>query len=317
MSIQARKVGIVGVGHVGSHSAYSLAIQGIVDELVLCDTNDALLASQTKDLFDAARFFPHRVKVSSGEIEDLADCDIVVNCTAREIPKVALRDAELVNSVHELRDFMPKLMKAGFKGIFINITNPCDAITQLAQEISGLDPKKCFGTGTYLDSSRLCSILGRETNLEPNAVHAYMLGEHGNAQFAAWSNMSVGGKSLAELEKTDPRFANLDHEKIEEETRKSGYTVWFGKFGIDFSVTSVLADVVRCIYHDQKTVLPLSVKLTGQYGESGVYISTPVIIGRGGIEDIIELRLPENELANIKASCASVRSNLEKAKGIK
>lgn len=313
MELAARRVGIVGIGHVGSHCAYSLAIQGIVDELVLCDTNEEVLEAQAKDLTDSAQFFPHRVAVSTGPIEKLADCDIVVIAVAREIPKIALRDVELKNSVREVRNFLPRLMKAGFDGIIINITNPCDAITQIVWRESGLDSRRVIGTGTSLDSARFRSIFAREVDLNPNAINGFVLGEHGNAQFPAWSHVTVGLKPLVELEKDSFRFKDLDKEKIEEEVRSSGYKVWFVKHGVEFSVTSALADVVRNIYSDNKMPLPVSVMLDGQYGESGVYVSTPTILGRNGVEEILELKLPEDELKRFQASCESVRNNVRKA----
>lgn len=317
MSIFVRKVGIVGVGHVGSHCAFNLAIQGIADELVLCDTNEVLLAAQSKDLFDASVYFPHRVAISTGPIEALADCDIVVICIAAEIPKIALRDVELEGSVREVKNLVPRLMRCGFDGIVIDITNPCDAITQVVWQESGLDSSKVFGTGTGLDSSRFRSILGRAVGMNPKAINGYMLGEHGNSMFPAWSHVTIGTKPFAELEKTSARFRNINKEEIEAEVRGSGYKVWFAKHGIDFSVASVLAEVVRCIFTDEKIAMPLSVLLNGQYGESGVYASTPVVIGRKGIEEIFELDLTEEELGHFHASCASVRNNVNKAMDIK
>ena len=316
MGNQARKVGIVGVSHVGSHCAYNIAIQGIADELILCDTNQELAEAQAKDLTDSAVYFPHRIDISTGGIEDLAVCDIVIIALAREIPKVALRDAELVNSIKEVKNAIPRLMKAGFNGIIINITNPCDAVTQVIWRESGLDSCRVIGTGTSLDSARFRSILAREVGLNSTAINGFVLGEHGNAQFPCWSHTTVGLKPLVELEKSSPRFKNLDKTKIEEEVRASGYKVWFVKHGIDFSVTSAAADLVRNIFNDAKVPMPISVMLDGQYGESGIYVSTPAIVCREGVEEILELNLPKDELDHFHASCESVRNNVRKAADI-
>ena len=316
MGNQARKVGIVGVSHVGSHCAYNIAIQGIADELILCDTNVELAEAQAKDLNDGSVFFPHRMDIHTGTIEDLAVCDIVIIALAREIPKVALRDVELVNSIKEVKNAIPRLVKAGFDGIIINITNPCDAVTQVIWQESGLDSNRVIGTGTSLDSARFRSILGREIGLSPKAINGFMLGEHGNAQYPCWSHTTIGLKPYAELEKTSPRCQNVDKVKVEEEVRGSGYKVWFVKHGIDFSVTTAAADLVRNIFTDAKVAVPISVRLQGQYGENDVYVSTPTIVGRNGVEEILELDLPENELAQMHASCASVRNNVSKAADI-
>ena len=151
-----RKVGIIGVGHVGAHVAYSLAIQGIVDELVLADTDTARVESEYQDLLDALPHMPHRTRVSIGEYEDLADCDLIVN-SAGHIELLLGSDdrsRELKFTIPAVHTWVDRVRKAGFDGVVLNISNPCDVVTREIANGLGLPKGRVLGTGTGLDSAR-------------------------------------------------------------------------------------------------------------------------------------------------------------------
>ena len=199
MSIKKRIVGVVGLGHVGAHVAYNLGMMGVADEVKLCDKNADKVASECNDLMDAAYFMPHRVVYKVVDYAGLADCDVIVNAVGKiELLATLNRDSEMENSVREVASFVDKIMAGGFDGIFVNITNPCDVITDLVQKLSGLPRNRVFGTGTGLDSSRLISAISQQTNLEHHSFTAFMMGEHGNAQMVPWSLISFHGKPLSE-----------------------------------------------------------------------------------------------------------------------
>lgn len=312
MSNKLRKVGIVGVGHVGAHCAFSLVTQGIVDELVLVDTNKQKAISERQDLIDSVAYLPHRVNIEIGEYEDLKDCDIVV-ISVGKITQDHNRLSELQNSIDTVNTFVKKVVDAGFDGIFINITNPCDIIARRVWQLSGFDKSKVLGTGTGLDSSRFKAVLARETGVDHKSIECYMLGEHGDSQMAAWSQVSFCGKPLRELEKEDPdTFGHLDKDALAEEARKAGWVTFNGKGATEFGIASTLARLVNCIFHDEKQVMPASTLLEGQYGEEGIFISTPCVIGRNGVEKVFEMNLTDEELKEFKHSCEVVRTNIEK-----
>ena len=153
-----RKVGIIGVGHVGAHVAYSLAIQGIVDELVLADTDTARVESEYQDLLDALPHMPHRTRVSIGEYEDLADCDLIVN-SAGHIELLLGSDdrsRELKFTIPAVHTWVDRVRKAGFDGVVLNISNPCDVVTrEIAKSLGLRNGQACWAAGTGLDSARL------------------------------------------------------------------------------------------------------------------------------------------------------------------
>lgn len=314
MSNKLKKVGIVGVGHVGAHCAFSLATQGIVDELVLVDINKQKAVSERQDLIDSVTYLPHRVNIEVGEYEDLKDCDIVV-ISVGIITKTHDRLDELQESIEMVDSFVKKIVKSGFDGIFINITNPCDIIAKRVWELSGFDKSKVFGTGTGLDSSRFRAVLARETGVDHKSIQGYTLGEHGDSQMAAWSNVSFGGKPLCELEKEDPdHFAHLDKQELLKEVIGAGWVTFAGKGATEFGIASTLARIVNCIFHDEKQIMPVTTLMEGQYGVEGLFTSTPCIIGKDGIERVIELNLNNEELRDFRKSCDVIKSHIDKIK---
>ncbi len=315
MEIKLRKVGIIGVGHVGAHVAFSLVTQGLVDELVLVDINKQKAISERQDLLDATTYLPHRINVSVGEYEDLAGCDIIVNSVGKIDAVSQDRLAELQQSVDMVNSYIKRVMDAGFNGIIINITNPCDIIAYYIQKTTGLPKNKVFGTGTGLDSSRFKNVMAEYTGIDHKSIIGYTLGEHGDSQMIPWSVVNILGKPLSELEKERPdTFGNLDKKDITYRTIKGGWFTYEGKKATEFGIASTAARIIKGIYHDEKFVTTASTLLEGEYGEENLFISIPVVIGKDGIEDKYELNLTEEELKEFKHSCSVVKDNISKIK---
>lgn len=314
--MKTRKVGIIGLGHVGAHVAYSLIIQGIASELVLVDLKDKKLTSEVQDLRDALMYCPHDVVINSGSYKDLGDCDVIVNCIG-DIDLVATgnRLDELSFTAAQVKSYMHKVMASGFKGFIVNITNPCDVITDLLAKESGLPKGHVFGTGTGLDTSRLVSQLSLQTGVAPQSISAYMIGEHGASQIAAWSCVSFGGVPLSVLEKTDARFA-FDKPELQKKSIGGGWVTYAGKHCTEYGICSTAARMVRCIFNDEKRIMPASMLLEGEYGEKNVFAGVPCIIGANGVEAVLELPLTDAELAEFHNCCEDIRHNIETAKGI-
>ena len=312
MAVSLRKVGIIGVGHVGSHVAYSLAQQGICDELYLCDINKKLVRSHRQDLIDAVCYMPHRIKVYDCDYADLAQCDIIVNSVGKLDAAGSDRLLELQRSVDMVRTFVPVLKEAGFKGIWLSITNPCDIIAHEVWKMADLPKNQVIGTGTGLDSSRLRAVLARETGIDHKSISAYQIGEHGNSQFTAWSSVAFGGKLLSQLEKDNPARFSLDKQAISKETTYAGYVTIEGKGATEFGIASTAARMIHCMFHDEKQIFPASTLVDGHYGEEGLYISLPCILGRDGMEEVIELPFDEEEQKLFHQTCDVMRTNIAK-----
>ena len=312
-----RVVGVIGLGHVGAHVAYSLAVQGIADELVLVDQNQQKLQSEVQDLRDAAAYLPHRVTVRPGDFADLGECDVIVN----SVGKIELlrgnhdRVTEMDFTIPAIRSYTEKIKASGFDGVVVNITNPCDIVTRELAMGLGLPKGRVFGTGTGLDTSRLLSALNRQTGIDHKSITAYMLGEHGALQFAPWSCVSFRGMPLDELAKTDEKF-RFDRDALQKESIGGGWVTYAGKQCTEYGICTTAARMVHIVLHDEKAIMPASMELDGEYGETGLFAGVPCLIGKNGVEQIIELPLTDEEKAKFHDCCEGIRKNMEHLKDI-
>ena len=312
-----RIIGIMGLGHVGAHVAYSLAIQGIADELVLVDQNAEKVASEVQDLRDAVAYIPHRVTVRSADFTEVGDCDILVN----SVGKIELlrgnhnRVTEMDFTIPAVRGFADKIKASGFDGVVINITNPCDIVTRELALHLDLPRGRVFGTGTGLDTSRLLSALARQTGIDHKSITAYMMGEHGNQQFAPWSCVSFRGKPLDDWAKTDERF-RFDRDALQKESIGGGWVTFSGKHCTEYGIATTAARMASVVLHDEKAIMPASAELRGEYGEEGLFVGVPCVIGANGVEEVVELPLTAEEKATFHECCDGIRHNMEHLKEI-
>ena len=314
--MKTRKVGIIGLGHVGAHVAYSLAIQGIADELVLVDMKEQKLASEVQDLRDAVAYMPHRVTINGGDFADLGDCDVIVNSVGKiELLETHDRLTEMDFTIAAVRGYVDKIKASGFNGVLINITNPCDIVTRELALGLGLPKGRVFGTGSGLDTSRLLSALARQTGIDHKSITAYMLGEHGNLQFAPWSCVSFRGMPLDKWAETDEKF-RFDREALKKESIGGGWVTYAGKQCTEYGICTTAARMVSIVLHDEKAIMPASMELDGEYGETGLFVGVPCVIGKDGVEQVIELPLTDEEKATFHACCEGVRKNMEHLKDI-
>ena len=314
--MKTRKVGVIGLGHVGAHVAYSLAVQGIADELVLVDMKEQKLASEVQDLRDAAAYLPHRVTVNPGDFADLGDCDVIVNSVGKiELLETHDRLTEMDFTIAAVRGYVDKIKASGFDGVLVNITNPCDIVTRELALGLGLPKGRVFGTGTGLDTSRLLSALARQTGVDHKSITCYMMGEHGNDQFAPWSCVSFRGMPLDEWAKTDERF-RFDRDALQHESIEGGWVTFSGKYCTEYGIATTAARMASVVLHDEKAIMPASAELCGEYGEDGLFVGVPCVIGANGVEEVVELPLTDEEKAPFHACCDGIRHNMEHLKEI-
>lgn len=308
------RVGIVGQGHVGAHVANSLILQGIADELVLCDINGSKLAAEVQDLNDSLAFCPHNVAIESAadQYEALADCDVIVNAAGDVSASAQDRDGELFVTTAITQSFPQRIVAAGFSGVWVTIANPCDVIATQIWHLTDYDPRKIIGSGTALDSSRMRHVLSKATGYDQHSIGAYMLGEHGATQFACWSQVNFGGKPLAELEREQPARFSFDKPALEDAARRGGYVAMAGKMCTEYAVANAAARLVRAVVSDEHAVLACSTLMDGVYGEEGLFCSVPCIVGGSGVEALVVPDLTEPEQASFHASCAHIRENLSR-----
>ena len=333
------KVGIIGIGNVGSHVLFTLALKGLADEFVLFDINEKKAAADRQDVFDSAMFLPHRVKITVGHIPGavpgtasdtenagsaqsdacgdfalLADCDILINSVGQiDLLRTGHdRFTELKFNIPAVRSYAPLIAASGFHGILVNISNPCDVITHELIRLIPLPKGHIFGTGTGLDTARLRAALADQLNISVNSITAYMFGEHGSHQITPWSVASFNGVPLETLEKLDGRFC-FDREQAEHAAAEGGWVTYYGKFHTEFAISLTVCRIVEAIVNDEKAVLPASCLLEGQYGEREVCAGVPAVIGAGGAELVPELPITKEEKARFHECCEIIRGNIARA----
>lgn len=313
-NIKTRKIAIIGAGHVGSHAGYSLASQGLVENIVYIDIDKKKAFSQALDIFDSIVYLPHRIIVKDGDYSDIDDADIMVIC-AGPLPNMSqTRMDTLGDTVAVMKDIISNIKKTKFAGIIINISNPADVITHYIQNQLSYDYKKIISTSTTLDSARLRRAISEEINIDQKSIYAYSLGEHGESQMVAWSTVTIAGKPLLELIKEKPeKYGKLDLNKIAEKGKKGGWEVFGGKGSTEFGIGASLSEVVKAIICNEHRVLPVSVYLNGEYGQKDVYASVPAVLGKDGVEEIIELNMTEEEKKLFDNSCKIMSENYKLA----
>ncbi|MEI0699423.1 L-lactate dehydrogenase [Brachyspira intermedia] len=311
--LKRRKAVLIGAGHVGSHVGYALAAQGLVEEIVYIDIDEKKAFSQALDIFDATVYLPHRVEVKSGSYKDIDDADIMVVC-AGHLPNMnQTRMDTLGATIEVMKDVISKIKNTKFSGIIINISNPADVITHYLQNKLNYDPKRIISTSTTLDSARLRRAISEAINVDQKSIYAYALGEHGESQMVPWSTVAIAGKPLFELMKEKEKYSKLDLKELANKGRRGGWDVLEGKGSTEFGIGTALAEVARAVLCDEHRVLPVSVYLNGEYGQNDVYASVPAVLGRNGVEEIIELKMNDEEKKLFDESCSVMKKNYELA----
>ena len=302
-----RKVGVIGMGNVGSTVAHYIVAMGFADDLVLIDKNEAKVKADALDFEDAMANLPFHTNITVNDYSALKDADVIVsalgNIKLQDNPN-ADRFAELSFTRQAVKEVAQKIKESGFKGKIVAITNPVDVITSLYQKITGLPKNHVLGTGTLLDSARMKRAVAERLNLDPRSVDGYNLGEHGNSQFTAWSTVRVLGRPLTEL--ADKR--GLDLEELDKEAKMGGWTVFQGKKYTNYGVATAAVKLVNAILSDSLTELPVS----NFREEYGVYLSYPAVVGRDGVVEQAQLDLTEEELQKLQTSADFIRRNIKK-----
>ena len=316
MSFQKRKVVIIGAGHVGSHVGFALISQGLCEEIVYIDTNREKAEAQALDLFDATNYMPTRTYVHAGDYSDARDADLIVVSVGPlpDISKGETRMDTLRETMPMLKDVVKGIRSSGFSGIIVDITNPADVVTHYLQHELDWPARRILSTSTTLDSARLRRAISQATGVNQKSITAYCLGEHGESQFAAWSQASIGGKPLSELRERYPdTYGKLNLPELEQAARRGGWIVLGGKGSTEFGIGASAAEVIRAIFHDESRVLPVSVLLDGEYGEKDVYASVPAVLDKDGVREILELNLTKEEQEKLYASCRTLYENYKLA----
>jgi len=291
-----RKVAVVGAGAVGSTYCYSLAQSGLADEIALIDNNDDLVKGQVLDLSHGQPFFP-TVSIRAGNPEDYADAQvIVITAGATQRPgetrlQLMQKNAAIIKSI------IGDIAGQDSDAVVILVSNPVDVLTHVALKHSGWDRGRIIGSGTVLDSARFRHLLSQHCGIDVHNIHAYMLGEHGDSEFAAWSMTHIAGIPIDEYCSICRRCEDWMEARrhLEQQVRDSAYHIIGYKGATWFGVGQALLRITGAILRGQKSVLTVSTLLQGEFGLEDVCLSVPCILSHRGVDRIVNHMLPEQE----------------------
>ena len=306
--LNIRKAAIVGCGFVGSSIAFRLVQQGLFSELVLIDANRSKAEGEAMDLSHGLPYAAS-MDIYAGDYDDAADCGLmIVTAGANQKPGETRLDL-IGKNVAILRSIIPEIRRRHFEGVLLVVSNPVDVLTYAAWRMSGLPAGRVIGSGTVLDTARLKYLLGQHLQVDSRNVHAVIIGEHGDSELAVWSGANVSGIDLNHFCELRGHYNHADSmRRIYEGVRDSAYQIIARKGATYYGIAMAVGRIAECIVLDQESVLPVSVVLEGQYGLDGLCLSIPSIVGKNGLEKILEIPLSLEEEAALHTSAAQLKS---------
>jgi L-lactate dehydrogenase len=307
------KITVVGAGHVGSTLAYSLAVSGLVREIVLVDADRGRAEGEAMDIAHAVSF-SSPVNVRAGDVADTAGSLVTVIAAGAAQRPGQTRDELLASNVEMTRALVPQLVQASPDGQLLMATNPVDTLTVAALQMSGLPSSRVYGSGTVLDTARLRNELSAHYGIDARSVHAYVLGEHGDREFVAWSTATIGNIPLdTYCSLTGTCWGQAERDDIERRVRNAAYEIIQRKGATNYAIAASLKRIIEAVVRDQNSVLTVSTLLEGQYGLTGICMGLPAVVNRGGVRRLLPVPLSPDETVRLQHSATAVQATVAAA----
>mgnify|MGYP003100423148 FL=1 len=300
--VDTRKAAMIGCGFVGSASAFALMQSGLFSELVLIDANHDKAEGEAMDIAHGLPF-AGQMKIYAGDYDDIVDAAVII-VTAGAAQKPGETRLDLVNkNVNIFKSIIPEIAKRNYKGILLIVANPVDILTYTAVKLSGLPENRVIGSGTVLDTARLKYALGEHLEVDSRSVHSFIIGEHGDSEIVAWSSTNVSGIPVNDFCELRGHF-NLEEamHRIADDVKNSAYDIIEKKGATYYGIAMSVKRICECIMRDEKSILPISSMMHGEYGISDICLSMPTVVGREGVETRVPIQLNEQEESALSAS---------------
>lgn len=300
---ESRKVSIIGVGNVGATAAYTLLLQGLVDELVLVSRTLEKAEGEKRDLEHCLPFLhPARI-TATDNYEDLRASDIVV-VTAGVGQKPGETRLDLVkNNLKVLDEIIPKVVEYAPNSVVLIVSNPVDVLTYYADKFAQFPKGRIFGSGTMLDTARFRFHISEFLDVNPKSVHAYILGEHGDSSFPALTSATIGGQPLKDF----PNYSAPKVRRAYDLAKNAAYQIIQSKGATYYAIGVVISQLVKTILYNEKTIMPVSTVIDDYEGQSNVAVSVPCMIGRRGVEQVLKIPFSAEEHEQFVQSCETLR----------
>ena len=307
MNVNPRKAAVIGCGYVGASIAFRFLQQGLFSQMVLLDVDRDRAEGEAMDLSDGLPYGA-AMEITAGSYDDITDCALVV-ITAGANQKPGETRLDLIEkNTAILRAVLGEITAREFGGILLIVSNPVDVLTYAAWKISGYPRERVIGAGTVLDTGRLKQLMGEELKVDSRNIHAFIIGEHGDSELAVWSGANVSGLALEDFCRIRKReLRPEDFQRLYREVRDSAYEIIRRKGATYYGIAMAAGRIAECIVKDEHSVLPVSAVLDGQYGLEGLALSIPSVVGRNGLEDILEIPLSWEEDRALRESARQMQ----------
>ncbi|MCI8691093.1 MAG: L-lactate dehydrogenase [Oscillibacter sp.] len=307
MEVNPRKAAVIGCGAVGASIAFRFLQQGLFSHLVLLDANADKAEGEARDLRDGLPYGA-AMEIAAGSYDDLTDCALVV-ITAGANQKPGETRLDLIGkNTKILQSIIREITARAFGGILLIVSNPVDVLTYAAWKLSGYPRERVIGSGTVLDTGRLKQLLGAELRVDSRNIHAFIIGEHGDSELAVWSEANVSGLALEDFCRIRGQaLQREDMDRLYREVRDSAYEIIRRKGATYYGIAMAVGRIAACIVKDEHAVLPVSVVLEGQYGFRELALSIPSLVGRNGLEDVLEIPLSPGEQRDLENSVQQMK----------
>ena len=307
---KVRKVVMIGCGFVGAACSFAIMQSGLFSEMVLIDSDRAKAEGEALDISHGVPF-AKPMKIYAGDYDDIKYASLVI-ITAGANQKPGETRLDLVKkNISIFKSIIPEIKKRNFNGILLIVANPVDILTTVALKLSGLPENKVIGSGTVLDSARLKYELGNHLNVDSRSVHAFIIGEHGDSEIAAWSSANVSGIPLHKFCEMRGHFNHEEAtERIAESVKNSAYEIIQKKKATYYGVAMAVKRICEAIVRDEKSILPISSKMNGDFGIKDISLSMPAIVGKDGVECHVPIQLNEDEIVKLQKSAQTLQEIL-------
>ena len=317
MSELPLKIGVVGAGFVGATSAFAIVMRGVGREIVLVDRNEARAIAEANDIHHAVPF-SNPLTVRAGGYPDLAGSRVVI-IAAGVAQKPGETRLELLRRNSEvLRQVVPAILEHAPAAVLVMVSNPVDIMTHIAAHYAaafGVPASRVIGSGTMLDTARYRALLGLHYGIDPQHVHGYVVGEHGDSEVLTWSQTTIAGVHLGEIEKLGGKpLTSEEREDLDRRVRGAAYEIIAGKGSTYYGIASAVARLVEVLLHDQRAILTIASRIAGVPGFEGITFSLPHLVGGQGVIRPIPMSLAEEEAAALGKSAAVLREAVESLK---
>lgn len=305
------KVTIVGAGNVGATTAISLAQRGIVNEVIILDILDGIPQGKGLDMWEASPVYGFDTMVrGTNDYAGTKDSDIVVITAGLARRPGMSREDLLAKNAEIVTEVVKNVMTTSADSIIIMVSNPLDAMAYLAMKVSGFPAKRVIGMAGILDTARFRSFIAMEMQVSVEDIQSMVLGGHGDSMVPLPSCTTISGIPISQF------LDDATISRLVDRTRKGGgEIVSYLKTGSAYYAPAAAAmQMVESIVLDKNRILPCSAYLDGQYGLKDVFIGVPVKLGRGGIKQILEIDLAEEERKALQTSAGQVKQTIAELK---